>query len=69
MSRSLKMAKRSLGDLNGDQRRVLQDWAAHMGVGQAQMINLLNKLDDHKPISPWQNLDRMAKTVHDCPDC
>jgi hypothetical protein len=63
------MAKRSLGELNDDQRRVLQVWAEHMGVGERQMVNMLNSVDNHKPVSPWTNLDSMARVIHDCPDC
>jgi hypothetical protein len=63
------MAKRSLGELNDDQRRVLIVWAEHMGVGERQMVNMLNSVDNVKPVSPWTNLDSMARVVHDCPDC
>jgi hypothetical protein len=62
------MAKRSLGDLNDSQKMVLRDWAHHMGVGDAQMVNMLNSLDNLKADSPWNNLDIVARVVNDCDD-
>ena len=63
------MAKRSLGELNNDQRRVLQVWAETMAVCETEMVNMLNSVDNHKPVSPWTDLDTLARMVHDCPDC
>lgn len=63
------MAKRSLGELNDSQREVLTVWAEHMGVSERHMVNMLNSVDNHKPVSPWTDLDSLARMVHDCPDC
>jgi hypothetical protein len=66
---SLKMAKRSLGELGHMQRLVLQQWANHMGVTERHMVNLLNSLDNMKDDSPWNNLDKVASVVQDCDEC
>jgi 3-oxoacyl-[acyl-carrier-protein] synthase III len=63
------MAKRSLGELNDSQRKVLNVWAHQMAVSEDQMVNILNNVDNHRAASPWDNLDEAATVVHDCPDC
>jgi hypothetical protein len=63
------MAKRSLGELNEPQRKVLNVWAQHMGVSEGHMVNWLNNMDNRKDDSPWGDLDKAASAVHDCPDC
>jgi hypothetical protein len=63
------MAKRSVGELNDPQRKVLNMWAQHMGVSERHMVNWLNNMDNRKDDSPWDNLDTVAGLIHDCPDC
>jgi hypothetical protein len=63
------MAKRSLGELNDSQRKVLNVWAEHMGVSERHMVNWLNNMDNRKDDSSWDSLDKAASAVHDCPDC
>jgi len=65
------MAKRSLGELSAAQRIVLQDWAGHMSVGEAQMVNMMNSLEGVQGNTPWHNLDIVAREVKacDCVDC
>jgi hypothetical protein len=65
------MAKRSIGDLSEAQRLVLQQWADHMGVGEPDMVNMLNSLHANNMRSVWKDLDRVAKIFKacDCNDC
>jgi hypothetical protein len=63
------MVKRSLGELNDSQRKVLNVLAHKAGVGQDKMVNLLNNVDDSATTSPWHKLDEVATVVHNCPDC
>jgi hypothetical protein len=44
-------------------------WAETMAVCETEMVNMLNSVDNHKPVSPWMHLDSLARMVHDCPDC
>jgi hypothetical protein len=63
------MVKRSLGELNDSQRKVLNVLSHKVGVAPDKMVNILNTVDDSATASPWDKLDEVATVVHACPDC